>query len=122
MAKTCKKGEIMRKAYTRKAYTRNNGTTVKKTRVKASCIKDMGKPGKGKKLFTLKKGDLTKYGYHLKSNKETRHKSLNKAKKHISYASLIRKLNALSILHKNTNPVYASKARSDMKYLREMYK
>lgn len=112
MTKTCKIGQIRRKAYTRKDGVR----------VKSTCIKDMGKPGKGKKLFSLKKGDLTKYGYHLKTKASTRHKALGKARKHIPYASLIRKLNALSILQKNTNPLYSSRAKSDMEYLQKTRK
>lgn len=106
--KTCKRGEIKRSAFTRK-----NGT-----RVAATCVRDMGKPGKGKKLFTLKKGDLSKFGYSLKATEASRHRTLGKARKHFSYATLIRKLNALAILHKNTHPRYASRARSDMEYLR----
>ena len=110
--KTCKRGQIKRRAFTRK-----NGT-----RVSATCVRDMGKPGKGKKLFTLKKGDLSKYGYPLKANEASRHRTLGKARKHFSYATLIRKLNALAILHRNTHPKYASRARSDMKYLRNTRK
>lgn len=83
--------------------------------VKTHCRKDTGKPGKGKRLFTLKKGDLTKYGYSLKLNEDERRKALDKAK--FSKNRLIRKLNALRVLHKNTNPTYASRAYRDMKYI-----
>lgn len=108
--KTCKRGTIRRRAYTRKDGAR----------VKSACIKDMGKPGKGKQLFTLKKGDLTKHGYSIKVGKERRQRALRKAKKHIPHATLIRKLNALAILFKNTKPHYAKRARADMEYLRNV--
>lgn len=73
-----------------------------------------------KPLFTLKKGDLTKYGYHLSTSKATtRHKALGKARKHYSHNSLIKKLNALAVLHKNKNPIYTKRARSDMDFLRK---
>jgi hypothetical protein len=73
-----------------------------------------------KQLFTLKKGDLTKYGYHIStSNATTRHKALGKARKHYPHNSLIRKLNALAVLHKNRNPIYTKRARSDMNFLRK---
>ena len=115
--KKCPRGTIRRKAYTRKAYTRKDGTRVKATKVPASCIKDLGKPGKGKKLFTLKKGELSKYGYSLKKNKNLRQKSLKKSMNKFGRNTLIRKLNALHVLHKNTNPSYSRKARSDMKWV-----
>ena len=107
--RSCAKGMIRRKAYTRK-----NGI-----RVKSSCIKDMGKPGKSPKLFTLKKGGLSKYGYHISNSAEKRHKALKKASKHYSYATLVRKINALSILFKNTQPDLAKKAKQDVSWLQK---
>lgn len=120
--KKCPRGTIRRKAYTRKAHIRKNGIRVKSTKVPASCIKDLGKKGKGKKLFTLKKGDLSKYGYSLKKNKDLRHKSLKKSMNKFGKNTLIRKLNALHVLHKNTNPNYSRKARSDMKWIQSQKK
>ena len=110
--KTCPAGQIKINTYKTK-----NGHTVK-----AHCRRDVGKPGKGKRLFTLKKGDLTKYGYSLKLSKEKREKSIKKAMNTISKNSMIRKLNALRVLNKNTNPLYSSRAHSDMKYVQDTYK
>ena len=107
--KKCPRGMIRRKSYTRK-----NGTHVKSV-----CIKDMGKPGKGPKLFTLEKGGLSKYGYYVRDSSIKRHTSLKKALKHMSYATLVRKINALSILFKNTQPGLAKHARSDIKWLQK---
>lgn len=109
---TCKKGEIMVDSYKTK-----KGTVVKK-----HCKKDLGKPGKGKKIFTIKKGGLSKYGYSMKNNDTERKKALNKASKHIPKNTLIRKLNALYILHRNTNPTFSNRARKDMKYIQNKYK
>jgi len=109
---TCGKGMIMRDAYVRKDGTR----------VGASCIKDRGLPGKGAKLFTVKKGGLTKYGYRLDNSKQVRHQALGKARNHMPYARLIRKLNAIRILHKNTNPTYAKKLKQDMEWLKKTRK
>jgi hypothetical protein len=103
--KRCPKGKILRKGY----------TTKKGVKVKPTCVKDMGKPGKGKKLFTLKKGELGKFGYAIKNNQDTRRKKF-------TYASLVHKLNALSILFKNTAPQYYKKLRSDMKWVQNNYK
>lgn len=106
----CPKGKILRKGYTRKSGVR----------VRPTCVKDMGRPGKGKKLFTLKKGDLSRHGYQLKGKTSvSRHKALKKARRVFSKNELIRKLNALSILLKNTNRELAFKAYDDMKYVQK---
>jgi hypothetical protein len=105
--KDCLKGEIKIKSYKTK-----RGRTVK-----AHCRKDTGKPGKGKRLFTLKKGDLSRYGYSLKSTEQERKKALDKAVNKYSKNTMIKKLNVLRVLHKNTNPKYASRAYTDMKYI-----
>jgi hypothetical protein len=117
--KSCPKGKILRSSYTRKSYTRKDGTKIKSSKVSAKCIRDLGKSGKGKKLFTLKKGGLTKYGYTLKTNEKNRIVSLKKAGKSYDKGTLIKKLNALYVLHKNTNPLYAKRARTDMKWVQK---
>ena len=103
----CPRGTIRRKGYTTK-----RGVTVR-----SSCIKDRGLPGKGKRLFTLKKGELGKYGYSLKQTREKRRIALEKARKEIPHATLVRKVNALAILMKNTHPKYSKRARADVKWL-----
>ena len=121
MTSKCPSGMIRRKSYTRKAYTRKNGVRVKRSKVGSKCVKDMGKPGKGKRLFTLKKGGLSKYGYRLAHSFETRKKALSKSLKEYSTATLWRKLNALQILHRNTNPYYSRKVKRDMEWLRKTH-
>jgi hypothetical protein len=113
MAKTaCKRGMIRRAAYTRK-----NGV-----RVKSTCIKDLGKPGKGRALIgSLKSGELKKYGYSLKSKAERRHSALKRSVKAYGRGTLIKKLNALRVLHKNTHPVYSNKAHNDVKYVQKNF-
>jgi len=106
-SRKCPRGTIRRKGYTTK-----RGVTVR-----SSCIKDRGLPGKGKRLFTLKKGELSKHGYSLKYAREKRHAALNKARKELSHATLVRKINALAVLMKNTHPDYARRARADVKWL-----
>ena len=58
--KKCPTGKILRNAYTRKAYTKANGTKVKSKKIKSGCIKDLGKPGKGKNIMGKKKKDYQK--------------------------------------------------------------
>jgi hypothetical protein len=113
----CSSGQILRKAYSRKAYTKNDGTKVRSSKSPAVCIKDVGKPGKGKRLFVLRKGTLSKYGYSTKISKESRHAALRKAVEDGSRLVAIRKLNALAILNKNAHPARYQILRSDMKYV-----
>jgi hypothetical protein len=92
---SCSKGYIMRKGYTRKDGTR----------VRPTCIIDRGMKGKGPNLIGhLKEGTLTKYGYHARSSLKDRRISLGKAIKAYGTTVVIRKLNAICILNKNTNP------------------
>jgi hypothetical protein len=122
MPKSCSPGTIRRASYTRKAHRRSDGTRVKGAHVPASCIKDLGKPGKGKRLFTLKKGGLRKYGYTLSETQDVRHSALVKAMEDgMSTGYLWKRLNAIQILHRNTNPKTAEKILSDMEWLRSKY-
>lgn len=117
----CPFGTINRTGYTRKSYTRKDGTRVKGTRVSSGCIRDIGKPGKGKRLFTLKKGMLTKYGYSTSDIQEKRRGALIKAMKDNTTGYIWKRLNAIEILNRNTNPDTASKIKSDMDWMRAKY-
>jgi len=66
-----------------------------------SSVKSKSKP-----LFHIEPGLLDKYSYYnVKSkSKISRHRSLNLALKDIPKLSLGRRLNALYVLNKNTNP------------------
>lgn len=72
---------------------------------------------------TLRKGDLSKYGYShiidLPSRK--RHEALNKAAKHEDPLSIYRKLNVLSILNRYKNPKLSEVFLSDRDWLKSKY-
>lgn len=110
MSHKCPSGKIHIKSY----------KTQKGVTVKAHCKTDLGKRGKGTKLFTVKKGDLTKFCYSLKINNDMRRNALKKAIKKIDKNTLIRKLNVLAILHKNTNPIYSKRAKKDLKFIQSL--
>ena len=76
---------------------------------------------KGVRIGPLKSGELKKYGYSLKSRATMRHSALKKSVKAYGRGTLIKKLNVLSVLHKNTHPVYSHKARNDMKYVQKHF-
>lgn len=112
--KSCPSGQILRKGY----YARRK-SSGKRYRVSPKCIKDRGLSGKGKRLFTLTPGALGKFGYSLKTSPSSRHKALQAAVKNKGYAEIMRRVNALSILMKNTEPDYYNKLISDKDYLQE---
>ena len=113
--------KIIRKGYRRKAYVRADGTRVRAVYVKPRLIKDVGLPGHGKKLFTLKKGLLTKHGYVgvEKLNQIQRRAALRRALREMKALSLFRRLNALYVLNKNKKPALARKVKADRDWVRE---
>lgn len=101
----------------RKGYTRSDGV-----RVKPTWIKDRGKPGKGKRRISIKApGSLKKYGYSLKKSAMSRRRSLDKAVKKYGDTKTFRKVNALSVFFKDTDPSYAKKATADKNYIRRKF-
>jgi Family of unknown function (DUF5771) len=114
----CPKGYISRAPYARRYTTsiRQKGYTVKKASgttykvypknttvyAPASCVKDLGKPGKGvpegEGIGPLRKGEITKFGYSSKNSTETRHLALRKAILQLGVLSTYRKLDAVAKL------------------------
>ena len=123
--KDCPSGKIHRKGYTATRKSKSllgrmlkRGTTY---RVKSTCVKDVGKPGKGKKLFTLKKGELTELGYSTSESADTRHAALAKAVGKYGRLSTFRKLNAASTLTKNTLPTKSKTMKTDRDWVKKTY-
>ena len=121
--KKCSKGKIIREGYFRSPYTRASGTQVKGVWVKPVCVPSINADGEGKKkqLFRLEPHVLSKYGYHNLHNlsDRQRHIALGKALKDgIKPLSLLRRVNALSVLHKNTDPELSGILKSDLDYIR----
>lgn len=97
----------------RKAYTRSDGIKVRAT---AFQITNRGKPGRGPKLFTLKKGRLSRYGYP-----EAGRNALNRAVESNGPLAVFRRLQALMILTKRTDPAKSAKYRGNRNWLRTKY-
>ena len=113
MTKNCSKGQILKKGY----------TTKKGTKVKPTCVKDMGKPGKGPVLFKIPKEDeglLGNYGYELKFSHEKRTKAINKSIKSNGKLKVLKYLVALRTLNKS-NQRYFNKFDKDVKYVQKMF-
>lgn len=58
-------------------------------------------------------------GYHLSASELSRHRAINANMPRLGKNTLIRRLNALSIVHRNKNPRYSARARADMVYVQE---
>jgi hypothetical protein len=121
----CGKGEIIREGYRRRSYSRKSGSSVKSARVAPGCIQARGlskkRGSKGKQLFILEKGTLGKYGYHdveHMSQKE-RHDALHRALKDMSPLSVYRKLNAVYLVNRNTNPNISATFKTDSEWVKK---
>jgi len=73
---------------------------------------------KNKQLFVLKKGDLTKYGYHADLSEAARHEALAKALSEYTPLTLFKKLNAVYILNKNRDKKRANIFKADAKWVK----
>lgn len=125
----CKEGEIVRTSY-------DAVRAGKKYHVKATCITDVGVPGKTpreRRIPVGEKDDLTLYGYdNLRSlPAEKRHSILKKAildisKKerisvHDSAVRVMRRLNLLFVLNKNTNVTLSQLLERDRNWVGREY-
>lgn len=111
----CKKGEIVKEGFKRKS---KNG---KETWVAPICVKDEGNKGKIKRLFLVEPGRLSKYGYNLVEDLSdlARHKALKMAfASGEKPLSVRRRLNALSVLTKNTQPMRSKIFKEDSEWIK----
>ena len=99
----------------RKSYVRSDGTRVKAT---SYTTKNRGRKGRGPKLFALKKGGLSEYGYSSKSSSTSRHSSLaNAIAKGVPGMTLSQRLGALATLLKRTNPILSRRLRKNQSWV-----
>lgn len=118
---TCGPGQIRRNPY----GAVRRGRTV---RVAASCIKNVGNPGKGLPsgapgIGPLRKGDLKRFGYsHVVAMTEgRRHLALAAAVKAYGSLTVWRKLNALYVYTRHTSPASSAIFKADRDWIREHY-
>lgn len=82
----------------------------------------MARGRRGNGIIITVRGDLTRLGYRLKERSaKKRRQALKKAVRKYGYANVVRKVNALAVLMKNTHPTYAKRARSDVEWLKKTY-
>lgn len=121
--KRCSKGKILRDGYYRKAYTRKDGIYVRGAFVQPKCIKDRGRPGKGKKLYKIRDvGMLSNMGYSLKKLASDRRKALMRAIKKYGYLDVIQHLNGVrNVTSKVDRKVNYNKLSHDLLCIRKAY-
>jgi len=121
----CPTGTIVRNPYVR---TRKGRRTL----VAASCIKDVGNPGKGllspsgkslPGIGPLRKGDLSRFGYEdvTSMSEGRRHLALSRAVKAYGSLTVWRKLNAVYIYTRHTAPASSAVFKADRDWIREHY-
>lgn len=137
--KKCAPGEIMRLPYVRKfgntvrmkGYMRKTKTgkvihiipkQVKTIRVGATCIKDLGKKGKGtQKIGPLRKGELAKYGYSTRISRDQRRAALRRAIAKLGSNNVFHKLDAVAKLSVRTDPKRSRTFVADRDWIRKQY-
>lgn len=99
----------------RRSYVRSDGTQVKAASYRTT---NKGKPGRGPKLFKLRKGGLSKYGYSTTSSLTGRHAALSRAiAQGVPGLTLSRRLGALATLLKRTNPMLSKRLRRNQRWV-----
>ena len=66
---------------------------------------------------TIKKGDLTQFGYKAHISSEKRHEALKLAIKQYGALSVWRKINAIYVLSKNRYPALSAKYNVDRNWI-----
>ena len=99
----------------RRAYRRADGTYVRGARY---SINNKGRPGHGKKLFTLHRGGLSRYGYSVQHSAKSRHMALLRAlKSGVPRVTLGRRIGALYVLTRRTTPKYGKRYLANRRWL-----
>jgi hypothetical protein len=93
--------------------------------VPASCIKDVGNPGKGipsgaPGIGALRKGDLKRFGYGkvTEMSETRRHLALAAAVKAYGSLTVWRKLNAIFIYTRHTSPASSRVFKADRDWIK----
>lgn len=73
------------------------------------------------RIGPLHKGELSSLGYSMSAPTLSRHRALNKATKKYGALSMYRKLNALAVLNKNTNPKTSKVSKKDRNWIGKKY-
>lgn len=99
----------------RRSYIRSDGTRVRGT---SYVTENRGRRGRGPKLFKLRKGGLSRYGYMTSASMADRHLALSRAiSRGVPKLTLSRRLGALATLLKRTNPRLSRSLRKNQRWV-----
>lgn len=118
---SCRAGTILRAPYVRER-------AGKRIFVEASCIPDVGAPGKGLAsgkpgIGPLRSGDLARFGYeHVTALSEgKRHLALAAAVKEYGALTVWRKLNAVYVYTRRSSPASSRTFKADRDWIKAHY-
>lgn len=103
-----------RRSYRRKSDRKSSRKLSRKSSRKKSNRRSSNK-------ITLRKGTLRQFGYSTDKSKTDRRKAINKAMKKDGELSVFRKLNALYVLTRNTNPRVSKIFYKDRNYVKRNF-
>jgi len=119
----CRRGTIRRVGYTRRIPR-----SSRRIYVPASCIPDVGAPGKGLAsgepgIGRLREGDLSRFGYDNVTTMSAgaRHLALARAVRAYGALSLFRKLNAVYVYTRRSSPASSRIFKADRDWVRATY-
>jgi hypothetical protein len=122
-SKSCRRGTIPRAGYTRRV-----ARSSRRIYVPASCIPDVGAPGKGLAsgepgIGRLREGDLSRFGYDNVTTLSAGQRRLALARAVRTYGalSLFRKLNAVYVYTRRSSPASSRIFKSDRDWVRATY-
>ena len=121
---SCGPGYIRRRSYHRKSFINRRGVHVRATDVPQGCAKDLlrGQPPRPKVgLPKLTPGRLSKYGYRTSKAASGRHAALNAAIEAEGYATIIRRLVAVSNFNKRSQPSVHAIMREDIEWAKQKH-
>jgi hypothetical protein len=71
-------------------------------------------------IGNLRKGSLRKFGFSIHNDEKQQKKALRKAVSAYGKTDVIKKLNVISILMKNTHPLLSTKFKKAMRYVQTL--
>jgi hypothetical protein len=85
------------------------------------ALPNLRKKGGKTLIGPLKKGKLTRLGYHVTSKASTRRRAVDRAVAKYGKLSTLRKLNAVRVYTRRSSPKKSKTFKSDVRYVQKKY-
>lgn len=106
------------KQSTKRSYRRSVRRSTKRSKKRST---KRSKKRSSRKRFVLQKGTLSKFGYSADLSEASRYRALQFAIKHNGPLPIFRKLNAVYVLNRNTNPKKSRIFYKDRNFVKKYY-